>query len=361
MIRDFDPLKNEMYKVLDNNGKVVAENWTCPFNDEELKDIYNKMLFARTADLMAVSFQRQGRMYTYPPSLGQEAVAVASGLTIQHDDWLVPAFRELGAYIAKGATLKELYMYYRGDEWGVYFEKANRIVPLSVPIASQLLHAAGIGIAMKHKQEKSTVFTYVGDGGTSEGDFYEALNFAGVWKAPVVFVIQNNQFAISVPVARQTAAMNLAVKGIAAGVPSIKVDGNDIFAMYDVLQEARRHVMEGNGPFLIEAVTFRKGAHTTSDDPTRYRTKDEEAEWEKTDPLERLKKYLIDKGLHSEEEENKLLEEYKKKINIEFDEAERTEYNFDDVFEYQYVDMPDELKKQKQKHKQFMQWKEAQK
>ncbi|NLX80577.1 MAG: pyruvate dehydrogenase (acetyl-transferring) E1 component subunit alpha, partial [Proteiniphilum sp.] len=196
----------------------------------------------------------------------------------------------------------------------------------------------------------------IGDGGTSEGDFSEGLNFAAVWKAPIIFTIQNNQYAISVPVDKQTKSINLAVKSVAFGMPGIKVDGNDFFAMYVAYKEAHKYASEGNGPVLIEAFTYRQGAHTTSDDPTKYRTKEEEQEWLKTDPLPRLKKYMESQGIAIENEEE-LIEQFKKEVDEEFAKAENfADYKLDDVFQYMYVDMPDDLKRQKQEYEQFLSW-----
>ena len=196
-------------------------------SDERLVKAFKDMLFARTADLMAVSYQRQGRMFTYPPNFGQEAISGGMAIVMRDQDWLVPAFRELGAWLAKGASLRDIFLYFMGYEEGTVFRGANNMVPISVPIASQIVHAAGIGYAINYNKKDEVVYAVVGDGGTSEGDFAEGLNFAAVWNAPVVYIVQNNQFAISVPFKKQTRSINIAVKGIAFGVDSIKVDGNE--------------------------------------------------------------------------------------------------------------------------------------
>ena len=357
--RDYDPLKDVMYQLMDKDGNLTRTDWNNKLSDPEAKEAYGKMLFARQADLKAVSFQRQGRMYTYPPNLGQEAIAVAAGLVIRDEDWLVPAFRELGTYLAKGMSLKEFYLYFRGHEDSLIFENAENMLPFSVPIASQLLHAVGIGYAIKYKEEKEkVVFTFVGDGGTSEGDFHEALNFAAVWKVPVIFIVQNNQFAISVPFKKQTSSINIASKSVAYGLPGIKVDGNDIFAMYDAIESSAEYARKGNGPVLIEALTFRAGAHTTSDDPSKYRTKEEEEEWTQKDPLLRLKKYLERKSLLTEKEEEKLLGQYDLEIERQFEEAEKySAPDFDDVFRYHYEELPDELNRQKVAYEKYLNWK----
>ena len=358
---NFDPREDEILRIIDNDGEVLNKELMPDLTDETIIQAYKSMLYARVADNMAVSYQRQGRMYTYPPILGQEAIQIAAGVIIRNEDWLAPAFRELAIMMAKGVTLKEIFLYYMGNEQGSNFSKANHVLPICVPIGSQLLHATGIGYSIKYQKKDEVVFTYVGDGGTSEGDFSEALNFAGVWKVPVIFTIQNNQYAISVPVKRQTNSVNLAVKAIAFGVPGIKVDGNDFFAMYVAYKEAFNHARAGNGPTLIEALTYRKGAHTTSDDPSKYRTKDEELEWDKTDPLVRLKRYLDKAGIWKENEEQ-LIEEYKLEIDKQFTQAENfAAYKLEDIFQYMYVDMPDILKKQKADYELFQNWKENRK
>ena len=355
---DFDPREDKILRVIDNEGVVINSELMPDIGDDTIIEAYKSMLFARTADEMAVSYQRQGRMYTYPPNLGQEAISAAVGMIMRDNDWLVPAFRELGAMLAKGVTMKEIFLYYMGNEEGNNFKNAHHMLPICIPIGTQLLHATGIGYAINFLKKDEVVFTFIGDGGTSEGDFSEALNFASVWKVPVVSTIQNNQYAISVPVRNQTKSINLAVKSCAFGLPGIKVDGNDFFAMYVAYKQAFKYAKAGNGPVLIEAYTYRKGAHTTSDDPTKYRTKEEEMEWDKADPLMRLKKFITNKGIWKENEEE-LLKKYKNNVDQQFTDAENfMPYQLNDVFDYMYVDMPDDLKKQKTDYEKFLKWKE---
>jgi pyruvate dehydrogenase E1 component alpha subunit len=361
ILNDFDPKENKIVRLIDNDGKVIRPDLMPDLDDETLLKAYHAMLFARVADEMAVSYQRQGRMYTYPPNMGQEAIAVAAGMVMRHDDWLIPVFRELGTWLAKGIQLKEVFLYYMGNEEGSHFKQAHHVLPFSVPIASQLLHAVGIGFSINYFKKEEVAFTFVGDGGTSEGDFSEALNFAAVWKTPVVFTIQNNQYAISVPVRNQTKSINLAVKSMAFGMPGVQVDGNDFFAMYATYQEALSYAASGKGPVLIEAVTYRKGSHTTSDDPTKYRNKEEEEAWEKTDPLSRMKSYLQQKGVPMEDEQE-LREKYRSEVDQQFEEAEHSSsYPLEDVFQYMYADMPADLQKQKEDYRQFLTWKEKRK
>lgn len=360
MFNEYEPINKKIFQIIDNDGNVINKKYMPEIEDPEIVEAYKSMLFARTADIMIVSYQRQGRIFTYPPNYGQEAISGAVARLMRKEDWLVPAFREMGAYLAKGASLKEIFLYFMGYEDGVNFENAKNFLPYSVPIASQLIHAAGIGYAINYRKTDQIVFTFVGDGGTSEGDFHEALNFAGVWKAPVIFIVQNNQYGISTPFKVQTASDGIAIKSYAYGIKGIQVDGNDFFAMYKAVKESVDYAKAGNGPVLIEAVTYRKGAHTTSDDPTKYRSKEEEDLWDAKDPLKRLKAYLVSKKLFDVKEEEKLVEEYKKEIDRQFIEAENYgPVPLEDVFKYNYADMPADLKEQMVEHEKFLKWKEA--
>jgi len=347
-----------MFRVMDDEGCIVREDWMPPLDDDEVLDAYRRMLFARTADAMSVSFQRQGRMFTYPLNLGQEAIAGAFGRVMRKEDWLVPAFRELGAWIQKGARMRDIFKLWMGIEEGNRMSDAPRMLPPAVPIASQCLHAAGIGKAMRYRKEEAVVFAFVGDGGTSSGDFHEALNFAAVWDAPVVFIIQNNQYAISVPLRMQTRALSLSRKAEGFGIPGLQVDGNDFFALSTVALAARKHALE-MGPVLIEALTYRRGAHTTSDDPSKYRTPEEERSWEVKDPLRRLRLFLESRGLWGEEEEQALLDAYRKEIEQEFLIAEaHPACRPEDIFRHAYREMPVDLKRQQAELEKYLNWKE---
>lgn len=361
IFKEFDPLEDKILRIIDNDGKVINPKLMPDLDNETIIKAYKDMLFERVADEMAVSYQRQGRMYTFPPNHGQEAIHIAAGMNMQEEDWLVPAFRELGVMLARGVTMKEIFLYYNGNEQGSNFANAKKVLPIAISIGTQYQHAAGIGYAIKYQKKDEVVFPFIGDGGTSTGDFNEALNFAAVWDAPVVFTIQNNQYAISVPITKQTKAKNLALKAVAFGMKGIKVDGNDIFAMHVAYKEAAEHARSGKGPILIEALTYRRGAHTTSDDPTKYRTKEEEDKWALTDPLVRLKKYMDEKGIWKEDEE-KLIAEYKKEVDKQFLEAENFgPYPLNEVFDFMYTDMPEDLKRQKEEYEQFLTWKENRK
>lgn len=348
-------LLEEHFRILDIDGKIINEEELPSFSEEELLYLYRTMWYSRIIDEKALSYQRQGRMLTYAPNIGQEAAQVGSAYAMDKEDWLVPAFRELGAWLIKGVPLKNIYLYWYGNEWGSHMPENVKVLPISVPIASQYQHAVGIGMANNIKGENNVVVTYVGDGGTSHGDFHEALNFAAVFNVPVVFIIQNNQYAISVPRREQTASKTLAQKAIAYGMPGILVDGNDVFAMYSATKEAIDRARNGEGPTLIEAYTYRLGAHTTSDDPTIYRDDSEVEEWKKKDPILRFKKYLHHKRLLSEEEEENMKRELEKEVMFTFEEIEnKSDTEIEDIFKYHYETMPPHLEEQLQEYKDFL-------
>jgi len=357
ILAKYNPINSKIFNIIDDDGKVVNKQWLGSISDQELVKAYKFMQYVRTADEMCMSYQRQGRLYTFPPNLGQEAISTSTGYIMKDDDWLVPSYREVAAWILKGGSIKDIFLLWGGNEEGYLFSGAKNILPVSVPIASQLPHATGIGFALNYQKKDSAVFAFVGDGGTSQGDFHEALNFAGVWKVPVVFIIQNNQYAISVPVSKQTAAKNLALKSVAYGIPGLRVDGNDFLAMHKVLNDARDFVTSGNGPILIEAVTYRKGAHTTSDDPSLYRTDEEEAIWALKDPIKRLRLYLDKNKLWKSADDDKLIEGYKKEVDSQFIEYENSpDYALNDVFDHMYEEVPEDLKKQKVEYEKYLNW-----
>lgn len=351
----YNPLKEKVLRILDIDGKVLEEGLVPKLKDEKLLHMYKTMLLTKCTDSKALQYQRQGRMLTYIPNMGQEAAQVGSASALEQEDWLVPAFREMGAWLTKGVTLEQIYLYFYGREDGNHFDDNVRVLPISVPIASQLLHAVGIAMASKYNGEAEVSMTYIGDGGTSEGNFYEAINYAGVYNAPVVFIVQNNGYAISTPRQNQTKSKTIAQKAIAAGIPGIMVDGNDIFAVYAAAREAVERARRGEGPTLIEAVTYRMGAHTTNDDPSKYREASEVEAWKGKDPIIRFKKYLISKGILSEEKDAQLKEELEGFVVETFKKVEafgNTELQ--DIFKYQYAKMPQNLVEQYEEHKAYL-------
>src|SRR5256886_5809147 len=263
----------------------------------ELKRLYRAMLLARRLDERMIRLQRQGRIGTLAPIKGQEASQVGSVLTLRRSDWMVPSFRETAAMRWRGWRIEKLLKFFAGYLEGGQPDEGQNDLPITIPVATQLPHAVGLAYAAQYRGDDVVVMAYCGDGATSEGDFHEALNFAGVWSVPVVFLIQNNQWAISVPLKKQTHSRTIAQKALAYGVPGLQVDGNDVLAVYAASREAVARAREGNGPTLIECVTYRLGVHTTADDPTKYRSEEEVREWERKDPLTRFVEYLRKKNL----------------------------------------------------------------
>jgi pyruvate dehydrogenase E1 component alpha subunit len=279
-------------QFLDHLGAPLGPLPDFAKDPDELIKLYRAMVRTRLFDNKAIALQRTGKMGTYASSHGQEAVAIGMGSAMQADDLLAPVYREHGTQFMRGVAMHELLLYWGGDERGMDFAQQRHDFPDSVPIASQIPHAVGAAYAMKLRKEPRASVGVLGDGATSKGDFYEGLNIAGVWQLPVVIVIINNQWAISLPRHEQSYAATLAQKGIAAGVPSEQVDGNDVIAMRYVMERALDKARNGGGPTLIEALTYRISDHTTADDASRYRSPDEVEEQRQFDPIIRLKNYL---------------------------------------------------------------------
>jgi pyruvate dehydrogenase E1 component alpha subunit len=316
---------------------------------DSLRLLYRTMVLARQLDLRMLSLQRQGRMGTFAPLMGQEAAQVGSAFALESTDWLVPSFREAAAYIMRGLPLKDILLLFMGREEGNVIPKDQRDLPVNIPVASQLPHAVGLAMAAKIRHDPCAVLVYFGDGATSEGDFHEACNFAGVFQVPVVFLCQNNHYAISVPRERQTRARTLAQKAIAYGFDGMQVDGNDLLAVYVATHDALARAKAGKGPTLIECVTYRLSMHTTADDPSRYRKKAEEEEWQKHDPIPRFRGYLQGKGLWDEAWQAELEREVDAEVRRAVEEAEADrEFDPTDMFDYVFASKPPYLKAQQE-------------
>jgi len=343
---DYHPLKGRMFQILKPDGALQPRE-KQPINEQETLALYQKMLFIRLADQRALMLQRQGRLGTYAPIWGQEACQIGSTYVLQKNDWIFPAFREIGATLMMGIPLKNFLLYWMGNEIGSRAPEGVNVMPVSILVGTQTLHAVGAPWAAKIKGEKMVTLVYFGDGATSKGDFHEAMNFAGVFKNPTIFFCQNNQFAISVPRSRQTASATLAPKAIVYGFDGIQVDGNDLFAVIRATKEAVEKARSGEGPTLIEGVTFRFGPHTTADDPTRYRTEDEIEPWKPLDPMVRLRLYLKGRSLWNEEVENKTSEEAQKQIDQAVKEAEDVPPpDVGEIFKDVFAEMAPPLKEQ---------------
>ncbi len=352
---DYDPLKKKQLQILDDKGVIVTPKLEPKIAKDELIKMYKTMVLGRTADIKAVQYQRQGRMLTYAPNKGQEAAQVGSMAALEPQDWLAPAFRELSAMLYKGVTLEQIYLYWYGNEWGNHFDEGVKVLPVDVIIGSQVNHAAGLAYASKILKKNEVAVATIGDGGTSHGEFYEGMNFAATYDLPLVVFIQNNQYAISTPRSKASRAETLAQKAVAFGIPGIQVDGNDILAVYVATKAAVDYARSGKGPVLIEAVTYRLGPHTTSDDPTIYRSNEEVAEWELKDPMIRFKKYLIDKKYWTEEEDQTLEEETLKFVGDTFKQVESSGLSeLEDIFKYTYEKMTPQLEEQLETYKKYI-------
>ncbi|WP_099974665.1 pyruvate dehydrogenase (acetyl-transferring) E1 component subunit alpha [Lactobacillus terrae] len=326
-IVDFGAIKNGLdevkkpVQVLDENSKVIDKEIFDSFSDDELLNFMGKMVWERALHDQTMNFSRQGRMGFYAPTSGEEASEMGTVLAMENNDYLLPAYRDVPQLIQHGATVTEAYLWSRGHVVGNKF-KARSMMP-QIIIGAAYVETAGVAMGLKKNNEDAIAFTYTGDGGTSQGDSYEGMNFAGAFQLPALFIVQNNGFAISTPRNKQTAAKTLAQKAVAAGIPSIQVDGMDVLACYAVAKAAREYILAGNGPVMIETLTYRYGAHSSAgDDPKRYRTKEDEEVWIKKDPLVRLRKVLEDKGLWSEEKEDQMVEDYKASFKDAIKEAD---------------------------------------
>jgi len=330
--------------ILDSDGNLDTA-LEPELSAEDLKRLYRAMVLGRRLDERMVRLQRQGRLGTFAPIKGQEASQMGSVFCLRPTDWMVPSFRETAAMIWRGWPIEKVLLFFAGYLEGGQPAPDQHDLPITIPVATQLPHAVGLAYAAQYRGDDVVVMTYFGDGATSEGDFHEALNFAGVWHVPVIFMCQNNQWAISVPLKKQTHSRTIAEKALAYGFPGIQVDGNDVLAVYAAGREAVARARTGDGPTLIECVTYRLGMHTTADDPTKYRSAEEVAEWERKDPLTRFSAYLQKKNL--------LEEGLEAQVDAEIAEAvQRFEASPPadplTMFDHVYAELPPDLKAQRE-------------
>jgi len=344
----YDPLKGEMVQILTPDG-ACDEALRPDLSSDDLRVVFRHMVRARLVDRKGFSLQRQGRIGTYAPFEGQEAAQVGSAHALRKEDWIVPSYREAAAALVHGVPLTQVFTYLVGSEEGNRMPDDVRCLPYCIVVGSQPMHAVGLAWAAKMRREPSVAVAYFGDGATSEGDMHEAMNFASVFQVPCIFFCQNNQFAISLNRRSQSAGKTLAQRAIGYGMPGVLIDGNDLFAAYAVTSEAVQRARTGGGPSFIEALTYRIGAHTTSDDPTRYREDQEVNEWKKKDPIDRLRRYMGVLGIWSETWEKGVREEASAEIEAAVEAAEALPPpNPDDIFRYMFAELTPQLSEQRE-------------
>jgi pyruvate dehydrogenase E1 component alpha subunit len=344
LFEQFDPLRGERLQILAPDGRVLRADLVPALADTDLRRLYEVMVLTRAADRKALNLQRQGRLGTFASSLGHEACQVGAAFGLRPEDWVFPYFRDLGLYLTIGFPLASYYHYWMGNEAGLVSPSGLNLYPLSITVAAQIPQAAGAGMAAVYLKKPLAVLATCGDGATSEGDFHEGLNFAGVFRTPNVFVCYNNQWAISTPRRRQTASPTIAQKALSYGMPGLQVDGNDVLAVLAAVGEGLRRARSGQGPCLIEALTYRMGHHTTADDATRYREAAEVEEWAARDPLDRFRAYLRDKSLWDEAYESTVTEKTAAEVEAAVSEAEaRPPASAEEVFGHTYKDLPPRL------------------
>lgn len=350
------PHQLEYLSIFDEDGDL-DKDLEPDIADDLLLEMHRCMLLSRRFDERMLNMQRQGRLGTFALVQGQEASQVGSVAALEQSDWMVPSYRETAAFAWRGRkkpveTMVKLLLYNGGFYQGSESDPDDHNLPTSIPVSSQIMHAVGLGYGSKYREAGEVVMVYFGDGATSEGDFHEAVNFAGVLKTPTVFVCQNNQWAISIPRKEQTESKTLAQKAIAYGIPGIQVDGNDLLAVYAASQEAVERARNGEGPTMIECITYRLSLHTTADDPTRYREDEEVEEWEKREPLPRIQNYLKQKDLLTDDEIEELDEKVKVQIKEAVEQYEKRAGELEDdvltMFDHIYAEMPPYLKEQRE-------------
>ena len=310
-----------MARYLDQDGELLEDQ---PMSDEMALDGYRAMLRGRRFDERCVSLQRQGRMVTLAPGIGQEAATVGAAMALnQKTDWFVPQYRELAGQLWHGYPLRLAFLWHVGHPIAFQIPEGLNMLPFQAAIAGQLPQAVGLAWGLKMKHDPGVVLAIFGDGGTSQGDFHEAANLAGVMKAPVIFLCQNNGWAISTTIQQQTASQTLAQKANAYGFPGVQCDGNDLFAVYATVRDAVRRARDGEGPTLVEALTYRLGLHTTADDPTRYEPREMHDAWVDRDPLRRMQLHLMSRGVVDRPALDRIEEEVKEELRVAWDEAQQ--------------------------------------
>jgi len=339
------------YLSILNEDNELDKDRVPALEDALLQKAFRAMCLSRQLDQRMLSLQRQGKLGTFAPSIGQEAAQVGSAMALSEQDWMVPSFREGAAQLWRGIPARGILLYTAGYNEGAAIPEGQRNLPNTVPVGMQIPMATGLAYACQQRDEDAIAMVYFGDGATSQGDFHEALNFAGVFRLPVVFVCQNNQWAISIPRDEQTRSKTLAQKGLAYGIPGLQVVGNDLLAVYAGAQEAVAQAREGEGPTLLECVTYRLSMHTTADDTSKYRDEEEVKAWEKRDPIPRLRRFLLGREICSEDDLQQLEDDIEAEIEQAWEQTQEQTQKLDDpltMFAHIYEQMPPYLQWQRE-------------
>ncbi|MDZ5474085.1 pyruvate dehydrogenase (acetyl-transferring) E1 component subunit alpha [Bacillus sp. 31A1R] len=324
--------------VLDLEGNIKNQSDIPDLKDDELIELMNRMVFTRTLDKQSIMLNRQGRLGFYAPTSGQEASMVGTGFALHREDWILPGYRDIPQLFFHGVPLTNLFLWSRGHFQGGQFPEGVNALPPQIIIGAQITQAAGVALGIKKRGKKGVAVAYTGDGGSSQGDFYEGMNFAGAFNAPAIFIVQNNQYAISTPISKQTAAKTIAQKAVAAGITGVRVDGMDVLAVYKVMKDARERAINQNGPTLIECMTYRFGPHSTSgDNPKLYREAEQENVWKQKDPLDRYRKFLEQRGLWNSDMEEEVILKAKEEIKVAIKEIDLLgPQTLEDLHRYMY-------------------------
>ncbi|CCP87985.1 pyruvate dehydrogenase (acetyl-transferring) E1 component subunit alpha [Candidatus Phytoplasma solani] len=357
----YDPLKGQKLEILDAQGNLVKPELEPKIAKDVLLKMYKTMILSRQADLAALKYQRQGRMGNYLLNSGQEASQVGAVAALEPQDWVSPYYRDAGIYLYRGVSLEQFYLYWYGNENGSKIDPKLRILPANIIIGSSVNLGAGLAFASKYQNKKEVTIATIGDGGTAHEEFNAGLNYAAVFRVPLVVLIQNNQYSISNPRAKVSQAPTLAQKCYAFGIPGMQVDGNDVLAVYVAVKEAITRAREGQGPILIENIAYRLEAHSTNDNASVYRSKKEEDEWRKKDPIIRFQAYLIKKGFLSLEQAAQIEKDAQEEIVASHQKVEQTgtQMPLREIFEHTYEKMTPQLEEQFEECQAFLQTKEG--
>ncbi|WP_041594234.1 pyruvate dehydrogenase (acetyl-transferring) E1 component subunit alpha [Mycoplasmopsis fermentans] len=347
---------NKIIRHLDIDGKVIEKNYKAPLSNAEVLEAYKWMVLSRQQDTYMLQLQRQGRMLTFPPNLGEEALQIATAMAMENKDWFVPAFRSNAAMLRLGVPMIDLIRYWNGQEWGCNHPKDVNVMPVNIVIATQISQCAGIAYAQKQLKTGGVAISFIGNGGTTEGEFSEGVNIATVQEWPAVFCVNNNQWAISTPNSEESRSATIAAKAHAFGCAGVRVDGNDLLASYEVIKEAIDYARKESKPVIVEFLTWRQGPHTTSDNPKLYRSEKDEKENEKWEPMHRIERYMKDKKIITEKEKEKIWADALEQVKKTYEESLKDiNTKLEDIFDYTYEKLDDDLLEQREEAIKFWQ------